>query len=64
MWTVSSRSGASVSYHTGEWVDLVRLVYLVYFVDLVQPNKQDKPNKPNEQERRADIFSILPGIFN
>jgi hypothetical protein len=63
-WTVSSRFEAWTSYHTGEWVDLVHPVYLVYFVDLVQPNKQDKPNKPNEQERPADIFSFLLGIFN
>jgi len=56
---------AWASYHTGEWVDLVRLVYLVYFVDLVQPNKRDKPNKPNNGLLPlADIFSILPGIFN
>jgi hypothetical protein len=54
---------AWASYHTGEWVDLVRLVYLVYFVDLVQPNKRDKPNKPNNGLLPlAAFFSILRGF--
>jgi len=33
--------------------------YLVYLVSLMQPNKPDRPNSPNEQDRLADVFSIL-----
>jgi hypothetical protein len=35
------------------------LVSLVHLVSLLQPNKPDRPNRPNEQDRLADIFSIL-----
>jgi hypothetical protein len=40
-------------------VCLVILVYLVHLVRLMQPNKPDRPNRPNEQDRLADLFSIL-----
>jgi hypothetical protein len=34
-------------------------VWLVHLVSLMQPNKPDRPNRPNEQDRLADLFSIL-----
>ena len=40
------------------------LVCLVYLVNLMQPNEPDRPYRPNEQDRLADFFSILLGIFN
>jgi hypothetical protein len=34
-------------------------VCLVHPVSLMQPNTPDRPNSPNEQDRLADLFSIL-----
>ena len=38
--------------------------YLVCLVHLVSPMQPNKPDRPNEQDRLADFFSILLGLFD